>query len=450
MSDNPPSYPKFLDSVETLPRAELRALQWQRLQQVMPYAYENSALIRAVWQKAGVTPNDIRTLDDYFANAPFIDKDMIRDFRSEHGDPFGGVMCDELRGTLIVGSTSGTTGDPTLLPTRWENKGTARNPGDCWEAGDIGYWRAPQRDHWEAGVRPGEYCTMFAPTMRGPAVFGRELGMIPILFDHNPMELARFCELARTLRPTLFYILSTPLINGFEQLERETGIDLKDVFSSFKVVYFGGEPLSVRARALVERWGIPLREHSSLGDIGTTWECSALDGQHTWEDLALVEYIDPETGRHLDDESGRGELVVTALANPQTPLLRFRSGDLAEFTFKPCLCGRTHGRMSLLGRAGDEIICNGKVILPRDVWTAVESVEETSAGLFQIIRPTRELTELKLRVGYAGSPDLARLAEKLADSVEQLIGIRPQILLTPNEELAKLGPPHKIPRVAKS
>ncbi|MET0378988.1 MAG: hypothetical protein ABW049_08345, partial [Spongiibacteraceae bacterium] len=94
---------KFLDPVETWPRAELKALQWQRLQAVMPLAYASSPLIRSVWQRAGIAPQDIRSLDDYFARAPLIDKDMIRDFRSEHGDPFGGVMCEPLRGALIVG-----------------------------------------------------------------------------------------------------------------------------------------------------------------------------------------------------------------------------------------------------------------------------------------------------------------------------------------------------------
>ncbi len=108
-------------------------------------------------------------------------------------------------------------------------------------------------------------------------------------------------------------------------------------------------------------------------------------------------------------------------------------------------------RMTLLGRLGDEVIVNGTSILPRDVWTAVEQVEETSAGLFQIIRPQRELTELKLRVGYEGTPaDLADVARRVADEVEKRVSVRPEIEMTPNSELIKLGPPHKIPRVAKA
>ena len=103
-----------------------------------------------------------------------------------------------------------------------------------------------------------------------------------------------------------------------------------------------------------------------------------------------------------------------------------------------------------VGGADDEVVVDGKVVLPRDVWEAVECVPETAAGLFQIIRPDRTLTSLKLRVGYAGAPDLAALRDTVAASVERIVGVRPEIDLVANEELLKLGPPHKIPRTAKA
>jgi phenylacetate-CoA ligase len=89
-------------------------------------------------------------------------------------------------------------------------------------------------------------------------------------------------------------------------------------------------------------------------------------------------------------------------------------------------------------------------VLPRDIWSAIEDVPETAAGLFQIIRPVRDMDELKLRVGYEGAPDLAAVERAVQDAVEGAIGIRPVVLLTPNAEIVKLGPPHKIPRTAKA
>ena len=87
--------------------------------------------------------------------------------------------------------------------------------------------------------------------------------------------------------------------------------------------------------------------------------------------------------------------------------------------------------------------------MPTDIWTAVESVPETASGLFQIIRPQREVSELKLRVGYDGNPDMDDLKRRLADAVEKNTGLRPTVELMPNTEIVKFGPPHKIPRTAK-
>ena len=84
------------------------------------------------------------------------------------------------------------------------------------------------------------------------------------------------------------------------------------------------------------------------------------------------------------------------------------------------------------------------------IWlSAVEDVPETASGLFQVIRPQREVDVLRLRVGYEGEPDLAKVAVDVADAVERAIGLRPEVELVPNVEIVKLGPPHKIPRTAK-
>jgi phenylacetate-CoA ligase len=146
---------------------------------------------------------------------------------------------------------------------------------------------------------------------------------------------------------------------------------------------------------------------------------------------------------------GRGEMICTALVDKVDPLIRFRSGDLVRWTNEPCACRRTHARYWPLGRAGDETLINGRSVMPTDVWEAVESVPETASGLFQIIRPQRELTEFKLRVGYDGDPDLRDLANRVALAVEKATGLRPQVELMPNTEIVKFGPPHKIPRTAR-
>ena len=65
------------------------------------------------------------------------------------------------------------------------------------------------------------------------------------------------------------------------------------------------------------------------------------------------------------------------------------------------------------------------------------------------IRAQREVSELKLRVGYDGDSDLTDLANRVAQAVEKAIGLRPTIELMPNTEIVKFGPPHKIPRTSR-
>ncbi len=425
----------YFDPVETAPREELRRIQTERLLEQLAFVCERSPLIRKTWADAGVSLADIGSIEDFLAKAPFIDKDSLRAWRDTHHDAFGGVLCVDPTEVDLMGTSSGTTGDPTFFGESWTH------PGD---------WVWTPREMWGLGLRPGDYIAEFNHVLRSVGrLYFHDTGAIPIMINHDAGDLNRFVETTRKYRPTWLFHLSSPLIYGLARLEAETGVDLKEVFSSFTACIYGGEPMGKQARELVERWQVPVYEFSSLGDSGTIWECRAKDGLHAWEDLVLLEVIDPITGEAVPS-GGRGEMVITNLVDRMDPLIRFRSGDLVQWTDEVCQCGRTHARVWPIGRTGDEILVAGQSVLPRDVWSAIEEVPETASGLFQIIRPTREVPILKLRVGYEGSPDLGKVTEAVKDSVEAAIGLRPEVELTPNAEIVKLGPPHKIPRVAKS
>ncbi len=427
----------FDAAIETMARADLEALQFERLQAVIPLAYENAALIGETWDAAGVHPRDIRTLDDFRERVPFIDKDAVRRFRDDRGDPYGGLLCVDPNALTGVGSTSGTTGDPTLVPEQWGGGGLT-SPSII------------TRDLWGWGVRPGDYVMLVLFTFRGPTygLFQHSLGTAPILFDFDPAEMERFCELSLEYRPTAVYNFGSVLINAVRDVCDRRGFDPRDVFSSYKGVTFAGEPLSPRARALAESWGVQLFEHGNAGDVTGSFECVAHDGLHVWEDTALIEGIDVEgTGG-----DARCELVATALTNHVSPLIRFRSDDIVRLTTETCACGRTHARMFPIGRRSDEVVVDGLSVLPLDVWGAVESVDACAMGLFQVIRSAREVDQLRLRVGYA--PEWANRLAGVRDAVRAAVfaatGTEPDVELVPDDALLRLGPPHKIPRVSKA
>ncbi|MET0378819.1 MAG: hypothetical protein ABW049_07480 [Spongiibacteraceae bacterium] len=431
------SYSAYYDEyVETLPRPDLARLQEGLILQLVPYVYARSALVREVWDRAGITPKDIRSLDDFRAKAPFIDKDRIRQFRDEHNDPFGGTKCVDAPHLRAVGFTSGTTGDPTPLPY-------ARSVN------------TPQikRDFWHIGMRPGDYMAINMFTFREGHGAGNYLdcGFRPITFQHSPTELSRLFKASVEFKPKVMMTISTPLVLAMEEYAQKRDIDLQEIFASYKGAIFGGEMPAPRVRKLVKAWGLEMFEITSLGDVCGAIDCRAHEGFHAYEDLALVECLDPNGDQPVADGE-RGELVVTSLQDDVGPLVRYRTDDLITLSRDLCSCGRTHARIKVLGRKGDELIVAGKSVLPRDITPIVEEIVETQAALYQVIRVAREMDELKLRVGY--NPEAlhgseAELAGRVRDRVAAQLDVPVTVEMTLNSELLKLGPPHKIPRVAK-
>ncbi|HEU0204476.1 MAG TPA: hypothetical protein VFR86_29040 [Burkholderiaceae bacterium] len=453
MLELPPTDQRYLDRVETLPRAELLALQQERLLAMVAYAYERSPFIRHHWNAAGLRPFAIRSTADFIRLAPLMDKDQMRHWRDRHDDPFCGLLCTDVAEVSFIGSSSGTTGDPTLFSYRW-----GRDDGNLPAApglpadGPSSYWGGTLRDWWEIGLRPGEYAVYFGLRMRGPMFrLLQMLGLTPIMLGYSDGDLHQFIHLSRRYRPTVFYAMSTYLGSRLTDLERTLNIDMQDVFASYKGILFAGEPVGPKMRQTFERWGLggKIFTQTSFGDLGHAHDCRAHAGCHAWEDIGVAEIIDPVTAAPIAG-NGRGELVCTSLVNPIDPLLRYRGGDIVDLTREPCSCGRTHARFTPVGRSADEVVIAGRSILPMDVWGAIEEVPETSHGLFQIIRPRRKVDVLRIRVGYAGTPDLRRVQDAVMDAVEAAIGLRPEIELVPDEEIMQSGSRHKIPRTVKA
>jgi len=123
---------------------------------------------------------------------------------------------------------------------------------------------------------------------------------------------ARIIEASLRFRPTVFVIMSSPLMIALEEYFEQSNIDPREVFKSYKVVIFGGEALGPRQRALARSWGIELYEMMALGDVSIAMECEMHDGCHPNEDLALVECLDPNGSTPVADGEV-GELVVTML-----------------------------------------------------------------------------------------------------------------------------------------
>jgi len=427
-------------------------LQQERLLHMIGYAYERSAFVRHHWDAVGLRPGDIRSTADFTRLAPLMDKDQMRGWREQHDDPFCGLLCTDLADVSFIGSSSGTTGDPTLFGYRWGHAdGNLPAAPGLPADGPSSYWGGTLRDWWEIGLRPGEHGIYFGLRMRGPMFrLLQALGITPIMLGYGPDDVHQFIDLSRRYRPTVFYAMTAYLGVGLQEIERTMGIDMRDVFASYKGILFAGEPVGPKMRQTFERWGLAgkIFNQTSFGDLGHAHDCREHDGCHAWEDIGVAEIVDADTGGSIVG-NGRGELVCTSLVNPVDPLIRYRGGDIVDLRRDICRCGRTHARFTPVGRGADEALIGGRSILPMDVWGAIEDVPETSNGLFQIVRPQRVMDTLTIRVGYDGKPSLNTLRERVADSVQAALGLRPVIELVPNDVIMQSGSRHKIPRTVK-
>ena len=87
-------------------REDMRALQSERLKQLVQHVYQNVAFYRRKMDEMGVKPSDINSIDD-IVKLPFTYKTDLRD--NYPFDLFAVPMKDIVR----VHASSGTTGKPT-------------------------------------------------------------------------------------------------------------------------------------------------------------------------------------------------------------------------------------------------------------------------------------------------------------------------------------------------
>ena len=124
-----------------------------------------------------------------------------------------------------------------------------------------------------------------------------------------------------------------------------------------------------------------------MSDVWSTMagECGHSEGLHlTTGGGALVELCDPETGapRQLED-GATGELVWTHLEREASPLLRYRSADLARVWTKPCPCGRTGLRLRIEGRRDDMMRVQAANVHPQAIGAVL--ADDPALGRYGVV-----------------------------------------------------------------
>ena len=411
------------EKTETMPRAELRKHQLKLLKEKVKFCYENTVFYKKKFKSVGVSPEDIKTLED-IQKIPFTVKNDLRD-----NYPLGmlGVKLDKI---VEIHASSGTTGNPII---------------GAYTQGDMDVWQELMaRSLYTTGVRQQDvtHIAYGYGLFTGGLGFhygARKIGtaIIPVGGGMTQRQIKLMHDLGTTVlccTPSFaVYLAETMAKEGVNPLQ-----DLK-----LRIGLFGAEPWSERIRERIESaLGIEAFDVYGLTELcgpGVSIECSEHDGLHIWEDHILVETIDSKTGEVLP-HGEEGELVFTALTKTGLPILRYRTRDLSVVETEKCECGRTHSRMRrITGRSDDMLIIRGVNVFPSQVEYILMGFPEL-ATQYQIIldRPEAldiftikvELTEKTLQ----SQVDLKALKEKIIEKVHNVIGLSPILeFLKPGE-----------------
>jgi phenylacetate-CoA ligase len=414
----------FEPELETLPRDQLATLPLGKLQRTVQHAHANVAHYQQSFAAAGVTPDDLKTLDD-LARFPFTVKDDLR-----QGYPFG-MFAVPREQVIRLHASSGTTGKPTVV-------GYTRADLDVWS--DL-----MARTMACAGARPGDIIHnaygygLFTGGL-GAHYGGERLGctVTPVSGGFTERQIVLLQDFgARVLMATPSYAL-----NIAEVAERE-GADLRQ--GSLAIGIFGAEPWSEALRGeLDRRLGIRAVDIYGLSEIlgpGVAGECvEARDGLHGWEDCFLFETIDPESGRPVAPGEA-GELVITTLAKWAQPMIRYRTRDITRLNLEPCACGRSHLRiMRITGRNDDMLIIRGVNLYPSQLEAVLLERPDIEPHYQLVVQRDGTMDTLTVEVeakAGVGAGDYDDLGAGIRDHIKGRLGVTCRVVVLPPGEVPR-------------
>ncbi|MCH5169650.1 MAG: phenylacetate--CoA ligase [Oscillospiraceae bacterium] len=415
----------YQPEIETASREKILEIQNEKIVKQVRHVYDNVPYYRKLMDEKGVTPDDIKSVDD-IKKLPFLTKADLRD-----AYPYG-LLGTDLKNCVRIQSTSGTTGKRVVAFYTQE---------------DIDIWEdCCARAIVAAGGTNEDVCQVcygYGLFTGGPGLNGgsHKVGCLtlPMSSGNTERQIQFMMDLGSTI------LCCTPSYAAYigESLA-EAGYKPED--NKLKAGIFGAEPWTEEMRRSIEKsLGIKAYDIYGLTETsgpGVSFECSEQTGMHINEDHFYAEIIDPDTGEVLP-EGSKGELVFTSLDKEAFPLLRYRTRDICVLTRKKCSCGRTHVKMSKpMGRSDDMLIIRGVNVFPSQIETVL--LNEGYTPNYQIIVDRVNNTdtidiniELTTEQFSDKVSDTQAREKALESAMRTMLGIGPKVHLVPPKSVVR-------------
>ena len=406
--------------MECMDRESMKKLQLERLQKTVKTCYDKVPFYRKKFDKMGIKPEDIKSLDD-ITKLPFTTK---YDLRDEY--PFGlnAVPMDQI---VRVHASSGTTGKPVVgTYTKNDIDNWAEGAARVLAVGDVGPGDVVQVSYGYG---------LFTGGLGAHDAAGK-LGAVQLPTSAGNSE--KQIMLMKDFGSTALCCTPSYALHLCEVMEK-MGVKKEDL--KLRVGFFGAEPWTwgIR-REIEEKMGIKAIDIYGLTEMcgpGVGGECEYQDGTHIWEDMFYPEIINPETLEPVAPGE-EGELVFTSLCKEAMPIIRYRTRDLTHLIYEPCKCGRTAVRIGkILGRSDDMLIIRGVNVFPSQIEAVLSEFNAFTPQYFITVdRIDNEDTfdlDVELREEYF-SPNPAKqmlFIKPLYDRLVSVCGIKPNIHILP-------------------
>lgn len=411
---------------ECMSRDQMRELQGERLKKVVHRVYHDTPFYRHKMQEMGITPDDIKSVDDV-VKLPFTTKQDLRD-----NYPYG-LFAVPMSEIIRLHASSGTTGKPTVVGyTRKDLSVWAEMIARCLTA-----YGADRNDIFSVaygyGLFTGGLGLHYGVENLGATVIpmssGNTAKQVQLMHDFGPTAIASTPSYALYLAEAI----------------ADAGIPRNEL--KLRLGIFGAEPWGESMRSEIEsKLGIKAYNIYGLSEImgpGVSHECQYKNGSHIIEDHFLPEVVNPDTFEQLP-YGETGELVFTTLTKEGLPLLRYRTKDLCSLDYAPCECGRTSVRMGrIVGRSDDMLIIRGVNVFPSQVESVILELPEFEPHYMLIVERENNMDKLQVQVEVREqyySDEISRMLElrkKISHRLQSVLGISADV---------KLMEPRSIPR----
>ncbi len=415
----------FQKDIETMTRKEIEELQLTRLKRLVKYCSDNVPFYHDRLEKAGVTADKIKCLED-IKYIPYTTKDDIRD-----NYPFG-LFGQPMKNIVRIHASSGTTGKPTVV-------GYTKKDLDTWSD-------CMARLVMAAGATDDDIVQIAFGYGLFTGALGLHYGLekigatvVPTSSGNTEKQIMLMQDFKTTA------LVSTP---SYAQYIGETAKELGVIDNiHLRLGLLGSEGCTESMRDQIEKTlGLFATDNYGMSELmgpGVSGECELRCGLHINEDHFLAEIIDPDTLEVLPKGS-QGELVITTLTKEGIPMLRYRTKDISKINYEPCKCGRTFARMDKVkGRSDDMLKIRGVNVFPSQIESVLMKFDEIAPHYQLVITRSNYSDNLEVKIELADSSllenyqELENLRGRIHHNLKTVLGIQTKVSLVEHKSLER-------------